>query len=315
MSALATVSFAALGTTASLVVTDPEAMPSAEAALRAELDAIDRACSRFRPDSELEAINATAGRPARVSTLCLTAVEAALRAARLTDGRVDPTVGTAMQLIGYDRDFALVARDGPEIRVRLQPVPGWHRVVVDRAASTVLVPAGVELDLGATAKALCADRAAARAAAATGSGIGVLVNLGGDVAVAGPPPHGGWVVQVTHDHSDPLDAGGPTFSIMSGGLATSSTSVRRWSRGGRDLHHVIDPATGGPAVEFWRTVTVAAASCLDANIASCASIILGREAPGWLEGRRLPARLVGPGGRVTTVAGWPGDLEPAGRGC
>src|SRR5262249_23594027 len=156
-------------------------------------------------------------------------VEAALRAARLTGGRVDPTVGMAMQLIGYDRDFALVARDGPEIQVRLQPVPGWQGVVLDRAASTVLVPAGARLDRGAAAKALCADRAAARAVAAAGRGVGVLGNLGGDLAVAGSPPEGGWVVQVTHDHSDPLDAGGPTFSIMTGGLATSSTSVRRWS--------------------------------------------------------------------------------------
>jgi thiamine biosynthesis lipoprotein len=315
VSELGTVSFPALGTTASLIVTDPEAMPRAEAALRSELDDIDRACSRFRPDSELEAINTAAGRPVRVSALCLIAVEAALRAARLTDGRVDPTVGRAMQLIGYDRDFPLVAREGPEIRVRLQPVPGWYRVVVDRAASTVMVPAGVELDLGATAKALCADRAAAGAAFAVGPGIGILVNLGGDIAVAGPPPDGGWVVQVAHDHAEPLDAGGPAFSITSGGLATSSTSVRRWTRGGRDLHHLIDPATGGPAVEFWRTVTVAAASCLDANIASCASIILGAAAPGWLEARRLPARLVGPGGRVTTVGGWPAGFEPAGRGC
>lgn len=305
---LPTVSFPALGTTASLVVTDPEAMPVAEAALRAELDAIDLACSRFRPDSELEAVNAGAGRPVRVSALCLEAVAAALRAARLTDGLVDPTVGLAMQVIGYDRDFALVDQDGPDIQVRLRPVAGWHLVRIDPVGSTVNVPHHVKLDLGATAKALCADRAAARAVAAAGPGVGVLVNLGGDLAVTGPPPDGGWVVQVTHNHADPLDAGGARFAITSGGLATSSTSVRRWSRGGRDVHHVIDPTTGAPAAEFWRTVTVAAASCLDANIASCASIILGAGAPAWLESHRLPARLVGPGGPVTTVGGWPADL-------
>jgi thiamine biosynthesis lipoprotein len=212
-------------------------------------------------------------------------------------------------MIGYDRDFAAVAARGPGVSIDFRPVPGWQRVRVDRAAGTVQVPGGVVLDLGATAKALCADRAAAAIAAATGGG--VLVSLGGDLAVAGPAPEEGWIVRITHDHAAPLEAGGPTVSVQSGGLATSSTSVRRWIRGGRSLHHLIDPATGAPAAECWRTVSVAAGSCVDANIGSCAAVILGAAAPEWLQERSLPARLVAPGGRVTTVAGWPADPDMA----
>jgi thiamine biosynthesis lipoprotein len=176
---------------------------------------------------------------------------------------------------------------------------------VDKSAATVQIPPGVTLDLGATAKALCADRAATAIHATTGTG--TVVSLGGDLSVAGPAPTGGWIIRVTHDHAAPPEAGGAMVSVRSGGLATSSTSVRRWVRGGQALHHLIDPATGAPAAEYWRTVTVAAASCVDANIASCAAIIMGAAAPEWLGACELPARLVAPGGRVTTVAGWPAE--------
>jgi thiamine biosynthesis lipoprotein len=294
-----------MGTTAVLVLRDGSARRQALDILKAELTATDLAASRFRADSDLCRVNAAAGRPVAVSATLLDAVDVALRAARLTGGLVDPTVGRALQLAGYDRDFAAVAATGPGLRIDLRPVPGWQHVKVDHPAGTVQVPAGVVLDLGATAKAQSADRAAQAIAAATGSG--VLVSLGGDVSVAGPPPGDGWIVRVTHNHADPPELGGPVVSVQSGGLASSSTSVRRWIRGGQTLHHLIDPATGAPAAEYWRTVSVAAGSCVDANIASCAAIIMGPSAPGWLAARHLPARLVAPGGRVTTVAGWPDE--------
>jgi thiamine biosynthesis lipoprotein len=308
---LPTASFPALGTTATLVVTDEGARDHALAMLHAELGAIDLAASRFRPDSELSRLNSAGGRPVTVSPLFLEAVEAALRAARLTGGLVDPTVGRALEVIGYDRDFAAVALTGPAIRLEVRAVPGWQAVRVDPQAATVQIPSGVELDLGATAKALSADRAARAVAAATG--VGVLVSLGGDISVGGPTPEEGWVVRISHHHADPPEAGGPSFSLRSGGLATSSTSVRRWQRGDRTMHHLIDPSTGSPAPEYWRTVSVAAGTCLDANIASCAAIILGGAAPGWLRARSLPARLVDPFDRVTTVSGWPSEPPvPAG---
>ena len=306
------VTFPALGTTAALLVDRQVALEPALAVLKSEIDAIDRACSRFRPDSELSAINAAGGRARPASPLFLAAVEVALRAARLTDGLVDPTVGTAMRVLGYDRDFAEVAASGPPLQVTVGRVPGWQLVQLDRRAMTVRVPEGVELDLGATAKALCADRAA-RGAATASAGAGVLVSLGGDIAVAGSAPADGWPVRVADDHAAPRDAPGQTVVIRAGGLATSGVSVRRWVRGDDELHHLIDPATGRPADPTWRTVSVAAGSCVDANTASTASILLGRAAPEWLAEHGLPARLVSADGEVVFAGDWPGQPEPSCR--
>jgi thiamine biosynthesis lipoprotein len=297
------IAFHALGTTAVLAITDPTVRLDARALLEDELAAIDHACSRFRTDSELVRVNTEAGRAVPVSALFLEALRVALRAAAVTDGRVDPTIGRALSIVGYDRDFADVAPDGPPLRVRLLPVPGWQRIEIDERHRTVRIPRGVALDLGATAKALAADRAASRIADVTDRG--VLVSLGGDCAVAGEGPDGGWIVRLADRHDDATDGSGPAIALAAGGLATSGTTARRWRRGHERLHHVIDPATGMPAAEVWRTVSVAAASCVDANIASTAAIVLGEAAPSWLAAHGLAARLVAPDGTVRTVAGWP----------
>ncbi|HEU5357650.1 MAG TPA: FAD:protein FMN transferase, partial [Gemmatimonadales bacterium] len=131
------------------------------------------------------------------------------------------------------------------------------------------------------------------------------VGLGGDLSAAGEAPVGGWPVRVTDNHAHPLDGPGPVIALASGGLATSTTTVRRWTRGGDTVHHLLDPATGLPPPEHWRTASVAAGSCVDANIASCASILLGAGAPSWLNDLGLPARLVNSSGGVTLVGGWP----------
>jgi len=170
-----TVAFRALGTTAVIVTEDATREGAAREAVELELDAIDRACSRFRPDSELAFVNRAGGAPVTVSPLLLEALHVALDAAR-----------------------------------------------------------------------------------------------------------------------------------SSGGLATSSTTVRRWRSGTVELHHLVDPRTGRPAESPWRTVSVAAGSCVDANVASTASFLLD-DAPAWLESRGLPARLVRIDGETTVVAGWPED--------
>jgi thiamine biosynthesis lipoprotein len=169
----------------------------------------------------------------------------------------------------------------------------------------------VRLDLGATAKALAADRAAR--AACEAAGCGVLVSLGGDMATAGLAPPEGWRVRVTDDHRSDTSAPGQWITLRGGGLATSSTTVRRWCNSEGDLHHVIDPRTGRPAAGPWRTVSVTAGSCLDANIASTAALIRGERALSWLRSLKLPSRLVGSDGRVRHIAGWPseGDDVPA----
>ena len=291
----------AIGTTA-LVVVEAPAVDEAERLLAAELDAIDRTCSRFRPDSELMRANDAAGRPTPISALFAEAVDVALRAAEQTDGAVDPTVAPALVALGYDRDFAAMHADATH-DVRGIPAAGWRSVTLDAQHRVLRMSPACRLDLGATAKALAADRAARAIAAATGSP--TLVDLGGDVATAGPAPSGGWVVRVTDDHRAGPDADGQSVTVSGGGLATSSTTVRRWRRGGRALHHIVDPATGEPAAPVWRTVSVAAASCVDANTASTAAIVRGASAPRWLESLGLPARLVAPDGSVVTVGAWP----------
>jgi thiamine biosynthesis lipoprotein len=294
-------SWQALGTHVSVFVREPESLPGVRALVMGQLAEIDLACSRFRDDSELTRVNRSRGGWVAVSPLFLNALHVALRAARVTDGDVDPTVGRALRLAGYDRDFAELGAG--RRRVKIVATPGWRSIEVDELRGAVRLPRGVELDLGATAKAFAADRAAASAAARAGSG--VLVNLGGDMAAAGEPPEGGWAVRVTDDHAAAFDAPGQTVSIASGGLATSSTTVRRWACGHERLHHIFDPRSGRPAEVHWRTVSVAARTCVDANIASTAAIVRGAGAPAWLESAGLPARLVRNDGTVLRIAAWP----------
>jgi thiamine biosynthesis lipoprotein len=259
-----TISFQAIGTTAQLTLADDRNATEAEALMRRRLHDIDRAASRFRPDSEIALVEAMGG-PRRVSALLSGAVHTALAAARDTGGAVDPTTAPG--------------RPGRWASVDLDP----HRRVLN-------VPEGVEIDVGATGKALMADRIARDVRRATGAA--VLVNLGGDIAVAGGAE---WDIGVADDHA--ATSADQVIRIRSGGLATSSTVVRPG--------HIIDPATGEPVESPWRTVSVAARSCVAANTATTAAIVLGERAPAWLAARALPARLVAHDGSVVRVGGWP----------
>ena len=303
--------FQALGCGAVVGVTDAEALAAVMAEVRAEVAACDLACSRFRDDSELMSLNdpARVNATAVVSPWLAEALATALCAASETGGLVDPTIGQCLIDLGYDRSFELLGPDQPLV-VRATHVPAWERVSVRKLEARV--PPGVRLDLGATAKALCADRAARRAN--TVGGCGVLVSLGGDIAVSGQAPSEGWVVRVTDSaDGDPAVAGpGQTVAVREGGLATSGVMVRRWAQGGSSRHHLIDPRTARPAAVVWRTVSVAAPNCVDANVASTAAVILGEAAPEWLSGRGVHGRLVRPDGTAVLVGGWPADhvLDP-----
>jgi thiamine biosynthesis lipoprotein len=261
----------AIGTTARATLTDPQAAEAARGIMVRRLDAIDRAASRYRDDSELMLLERLPSEPRRVSRELFDATSAAVWAARVTDGAVDPTVDTGGGA-------------------------GWQSIHLDPLARTLHLAPGASLDFGATGKALCADRIARAIHRATGSG--ALISLGGDMAVAGP---GGWPVGIADDHRAGPDEAQQVVRVDAGGLATSSTTVRATTAG----HHILDPATGGPVVSPWRTVSVAATSCLAANAASTAAIVMGERAPAWLERQGLPSRLVGHDGDVTLIAGWP----------
>jgi thiamine biosynthesis lipoprotein len=302
-------SFEALGTTAEVLVDCPELVDAAATTLREWLFEVDLACSRFREDSEISRLHRMPGRTVRVSRVLAGAIEVALWAAQATDGLVDPTVGQAVSALGYDRDFAALEPDAPSAAGAPVPAAGWWRVGFEADKGLVCLPRGVVLDLGATAKAWAADRAAQRIHADLGCS--VLVSLGGDIAVAGRAPDEGWAVSVGEDHRGAHQDADSVVSIREGGLATSSTTCRRWRRAGLTHHHIVDPRTGASAEPVWRAVSVAAATCADANAAATAAVVLGAAAPQWLAARGLPARLVGADSIVRTQ-GWPADAGPVG---
>jgi thiamine biosynthesis lipoprotein len=293
----ATYRFEVWSTRASVVVTDPSALGAAVEIVRAGLDEIDRACSRFRADSELSTL--TQG-TSRLSPMLADLVGTALDAAEASGGLVDPTVGSALDALGYDRSIELLPADGAPVRL-VPSVPGWRRVHL--YGDRLELPPDVALDLGATAKARAADLLARRAAETTR--VGVLVELGGDLATAGPAPHEGWQVLVRDTDDDPACQ----VTIAPGwALATSSTVRRTWRRGGVRIHHVVDPRTAAPAAPVWRSATVAARTCVEANTAATAAIVLGRDAARWLAERGHTARLVDQQRRVVRVGGWPEEV-------
>ncbi len=298
----------AIGTTVRLIVTEPTQLAAGQQLLVDDLAALDLACSRFRADSELAMVERAAGTPVRVGPVLADAVDVALHAAQITDGDVDPTVATDMTALGYDRDFELVTREGPPVRLTVRTHPSWREIRLDRDAGMLTLPPGARLDLGATAKARAADLAAARLADRLGCG--VLVSLGGDIAFGGDLPEGGWRIRiqdVTGQPDDPAPGPAAMVALTAGGLATSGITARRWRRGGITLHHILDPRTGLPVTPVWRTVSVAAGSAFYANVATTAAMIRGHAAPAWLADLGLPARLVTVDGAVRTVTGWPAD--------
>lgn len=312
----AALEWTAIGITARVVVTSRRELWAAREIAVEELHALDMACSRFRPDSEIAALASHAGSWTSISEELAGVLDCALRAARDTDGDVDPTMGADLSRLGYDRDFGEVVRVSPgstttatvPLTYRLSRRPTWRDIELETAGPAasgrrVRVPAGVVIDLGAIAKAWCADRCVKRIRDELSTG--VLVSLGGDIATAGEGPDGGWLVRVQDRPG--IDEGPSNIVVLNDGfaLATSSTVSRAWQRGAARLHHILDPTTRRPADPVWRTVTVAAPSCVEANTASTASIVRGEAAPAWLASRKHPARLVDRRGVVRAIGGWP----------
>ncbi|MFN2344293.1 MAG: FAD:protein FMN transferase [Dermatophilaceae bacterium] len=301
---LGAASWRALGTYVDLRTTLDAVVRAAAMAVDV-LDEVDAVCSRFRQDSDLSRANRAAGRALEVSPVLVGAVRVALEAAEETDGIVDPTLGKALAAAGYDRTFALVPTNDPGPSSVPEPRGAWRAVQV--TDDRVCVPSGSALDLGATGKAFAADLVALAITHALDAP--VLVSVGGDVRVACPDgEYGGgpaYPVVLGHSLAD-LAAGGQSTRVRvgTGGLATSSTSARRWRRGGRQWHHLIDPRTGAPAAGPLRTVTALGHTAAAANTASTAAIVLGDAAWTWLLERDVAARLVDVDGCVRTTPAW-----------
>lgn len=297
-----------------LVTPQAADLSAAREIVDAVLDDVELAASRFRPDGEI--LQISTGAPVRVSQTLTELLAAALDAARVTTGAVDPTVGSMLVDLGYDRDIDAVRQGEARVEIAMTRRATWRDIRVDEANRTVTVPQGVVLDLGATAKAWAADRCAQ--AVAMELRVAVLVSLGGDIATVGPTPGPlagptaaplGWDVLVRDRDEDPA-----AMVRLPDGLAvaTSSTQQRTWRGSGMQLHHIIDPATGMPAQRYWRSVTVVAQDCVTANIWSTAALVRGGDAVRVLRELGLPARLVTMAGQVRLLGGWPAAAELGG---
>jgi thiamine biosynthesis lipoprotein len=236
-------------------------------AIRRLFEEWDAVFSRFRPDSELSRVNRHALEVVILSRLFAHAMRSAISAAAATNGLVDPTLGAAVEAAGYDRDFSEL---GDDERAPGTPSPGTWRSL--RLSGRLLSrPPGTALDLSGVVKSLAVDSALELI-----SGDG-LVSAGGDVAV-----RGGAVIALP---------AGDEVRLLAGGMATSGSTKRRWRRGGMKQHHLIDPRTGCPADSRWDEVTVAAGSCVAADVAVKAAFLLSDDGPAWLDERGLAGRF------------------------
>jgi thiamine biosynthesis lipoprotein len=286
------------------VVAERRHLVATEALARRILNTIDLACSRFRADSDLSAVNAAAGDWVRVNPLLVAAVDVALEAAGRTHGLVDPTLGRRLVELGYDRDLTEAAGSTDPTAVPA-PVPfqAWRQVRTDPRGA-IRIPAGVSLDLGATGKAFAADLIASQVARDIGTDL--IISVGGDVAIGAVEPDASphsWLAEVAETPTATVDE---RLILEHGGLATSGVLNRRWRSGHHVVHHVLDPRTGTSVTGGWRTVSVIGPDCTTANTASTAALVMGPGAESWLTGQNLAARLVTEDGDVIRTAGWPG---------
>jgi FAD:protein FMN transferase len=289
------------GMSGSLTTEHEHQMDNATKRLRYWLEAVDAACNRFHDDSELSKLNDSHGARTSMSPTFEMALTAALHAADATDNLVDPTVLPALLALGYDRDFDELINADSVLRHVALPAMGTSAIHLDVDAHTVALDPPCRLDLGASAKALAVDLIADDVA---DSG-GVVVEIGGDVAVRGEGPDGTWAIAI----SDTLVLDGlePRVSLRHGGIATSSTNSRTWRVGGRTVNHIIDPRTGQCARGLYTTATVSANDCVTANAFATAALLWNEDAGYHIAQAGWSARLVRRDGSLDYAGGWPED--------
>jgi thiamine biosynthesis lipoprotein len=265
---------------------------------------LERRLSRFDPDSDLARLNDDPRACVPAAPLLRAAVAAALRAAFLTGGLVDPTLLGALREAGYDGSRAQVRPASlpaalscapPRRPARANPTARWCAVEVDDGAGVIRRPPGLELDLGGSVKGWAADLVAARLERRGR----YAVDCGGDLRLAarrGAP----WEVRVRH----PLTgAVAHTLRVRSGGVATSGIDTRLWERGAGDFaHHLIDPATRAPAWTGLVAATALAPTALEAEAFAKAALLSGPAAGHRLLRARHGGVLVRDDGSVDVIS-------------
>lgn len=247
----------------------------------------ERIFSRFRPDSELNAVNAAAGRAVQLSREFAAMLRLALEVERETGGLVLPTLGAELERAGYDADFSQLEHEA----AASGPVFVPRERTVRLTGTTVVFPSDVRLDLNGVVKGKTVDDALALMG---GDG---FVSAGGDLATRGE------VVASL--------PGGSTVRLLRGALATSGSDRRRWMRGGELQHHLIDPATGAPSRSRWEQVTVCGQTCVAADVSAKAGFLLGQHGPAWLDAQGMPGRFVSHDRTTTANRTWQRLLERA----
>ena len=245
--------------------------------------------SRFRDDSELSALNRADGKPMRVGETMWQVMEAALRAARKSDGLVTPTLLDALKAAGYDRNFESLAASAVSTHTAaLKPIGDWRAVERHANTRTVRLPRGMRLDFGGVAKGWAADQAARRLSVIAPA----LVDAGGDIAISAAMTKGdAWPIAVADPFNSESDL--ELLMVNHGGVATSGRDYRRWQRDGKWQHHIIDPRTGAPAETDVLTATVIAPTTIEAEVAAKVALILGSQnGLQWIEARSELAGLL-----------------------
>lgn len=274
-----TVSFKAMGCRmAAFLDRDTIAAARALQQVPAWFEEWEQSLSRFRPDSELTRLNASAGRPFAASETLWAVTQAAVQAAQTSGGLVVPTVLGALERAGYDRSFEQLARGAQRSQAAVASTGEWQQINYDEARHEITLPPGQKLDLGGVAKGWAAQLAAERLSMYGPA----LVDAGGDLAASGPTDSGPWTIDI----ADPLEMQDNlgTLTLGRGGVATSGIDYRRWLRNGAWQHHIIDPRSELPADTDLLSVTVAAPNALQAETAAKTALILGSRAGlNWLE--------------------------------
>jgi thiamine biosynthesis lipoprotein len=295
--------FETLGTEIVVAVTDAEQLGALVEHAHTCIDEIDRTFSRFRSDSELERLHRSGPGWQRATSLFVELLELALHAARSTSGLFDPTVRDALEAGGYDRSIELIERDGPGPAREAAAAGRWKDVAVDRVRGLVSLPDGVRLDFGGIGKGFAVDYTLRRLLVVD---CGVMISAGGDLAVTGPAPNDGWPCGISLTSADPVEE---TVLLRQGALASSGLGRRQWVRGGQRLHHLIDPTTSAPANSPWALVTVAAGTCVAADVAAKVAWLKGMEGPSWIDSIGLAGRFREADGKLTMTSRWPQRIE------
>jgi FAD:protein FMN transferase len=297
-----------------LLAADPQALPDAANRARLLLGRVERSCDPDDPDGDLYRANQAAGRWVSVNPLLARVVQAAARVAAATSGLIDPDPGCGLPALRHAGSLNRAGSPaGPQSGGRRPAAPylpegaivpqAWKALEVDPEGG-LLVPAGTRLDLGGTTRAFAADLVAREVTVSSGTSL--VICIGGDIAVGClPGEQHRWRISVGEHPDEPRHGLAVTVVVTEGALSTSSTAPRRSQPFGSPALPQHDPRTGSPVSTTWRTASVCAATCVDANAASAAALMLGDQAPAWLWQRSLAARLITPSGRVLRIAGWP----------